>query len=473
MKKLGLLLHIILVATFAQAQLTVILGSLPANTPSGASIYMAGNMNNWSAGAAAYKFALNASNQWQLVITPAAGALEFKLTRGSWATVEGNASGGFLPNRTFSYNGTPTTLVLNVQSWEDLGTGGGGSNSTAAANVTIIDEDFYIPQLNRYRRVWVYVPPDYTTATAKNYPVLYMLDAQNVFDTETSFAGEWQVDEALNTAFAAGDYGCIVVGVDNGGAYRLDEYSPWVNTQYGGGEGEQYLNFMVSTLKPYIDANYRTFSDRNHTGIMGSSMGGLFSHYALIERQDLYSKAGIFSSAFWFADDASVQLVQSVGKQADVRAYFLAGGGEPAYVAQDMYAVRNAMIAAGFANNTEMTTYVPTDGTHSEWFWRREFPAAYTWLFANNTSTSTGQVTSFQTLECFPNPANDLLKISFPTAGTDGFVAKIHSADGKLQLQSRIQSGDTINISGLNPGFYFVTTTYQNHYYSNKLYIIR
>ena len=90
---------------------------------------------------------------------------------------------------------------------------------------------------------------------------------------------------------------CIVVGIDNGGADRLNEYSPWVNAQYGGGQGDEYIEFLVSTLKPYIDANYRTLPGRNTTGIMGSSMGGLISMYGFSERQDIFAKAGMFSPA--------------------------------------------------------------------------------------------------------------------------------------------------------------------------------
>ena len=73
-----------------------------------------------------------------------------------------------------------------------------------------------------------------------------MQDGQNLFDNATSFAGEWQVDETLNTLFNAGDYGAIVVGIDNGGGARLDEYSPWLNTEYNeGGDGDAYMTFIA------------------------------------------------------------------------------------------------------------------------------------------------------------------------------------------------------------------------------------
>ncbi|MBL7775051.1 MAG: alpha/beta hydrolase, partial [Saprospiraceae bacterium] len=253
----------LLLPTLLAAQLTVRITGIPANTPAMDRLYLAGNFNNWNAGDSSYRFQAFADGQFEITIKPAPGQLEFKITRGSWATVEGNAQGKFLPNRILQYDGAPQTQQIQVAGWEDRSAGGGG---TAAPNVFELDDDFYMPQLQRRRRVWVYLPPDYATAR-KRYPVLYMHDGQNLFDNNTSSFGEWQVDEALNRLFNQGDYGCIVVGIDNGGAKRLDEYSPWKNPEYGGGEGKAYLDFIVRTLKPHIDSVYRTLPGCESTGI--------------------------------------------------------------------------------------------------------------------------------------------------------------------------------------------------------------
>src|SRR5205085_11725242 len=130
----------------------------------------------------------------------------------------------------------PQIFNLTVLSWEDIS--GSGPSSTAAANVQVLNTSFFMPQLNRSRKIWLYLPPDYYT-TSKTYPVLYMEDGQNLFDNATSFSGEWQIDETLNTLHSQGNYGAIVVGIDNGGGERLNEYSPWVNATYGGGQGDQ------------------------------------------------------------------------------------------------------------------------------------------------------------------------------------------------------------------------------------------
>ncbi|MDQ3243141.1 MAG: alpha/beta hydrolase-fold protein [Gemmatimonadota bacterium] len=100
---------------------------------------------------------------------------------------------------------------------------------TARPTVSVLRDAFAIPQLGgRTRRIWIYLPTGYATGS-RRYPVLYMHDGQNVFDNATSFAGEWGVDESLDSLAALGDRGIIVVAVDHGGSKRLDEYSPWKN----------------------------------------------------------------------------------------------------------------------------------------------------------------------------------------------------------------------------------------------------
>ena len=438
------------------AQLTLKVTSIPLNTPAGSNIYAAGTFNNWNPSDANTQLLLNTEGHYVLTINPPAGTVKFKFTRGGWPTVEGDANGSFLPDRVLNYNGQPTTVDLTILSWEDTGAGGSG---TAAANVQILDEDFYMPQLNRNRRIWLYLPPDYNTSN-KSYPVLYMHDAQNLFDNNTSFAGEWGVDEALNTLHAQGDYGCIVVGIDNGGQYRLDEYSPWVNANYGGGQGDEYIEFIANTLKPYIDDHYRTLEQRHSTGIMGSSMGGLISMYGFSERQDVFSRAGIFSPAFWFAGGSPAAHVAAHPKQGDARVYFLAGGQEPNYVATDMQAVANAMVTAGFSTNEQKLVVVP-NGDHSEWFWKQEFPAAYQWLFAGAVTT-TQQPDDTTDWVVYPNPSNDVLRFT-GLEKEQNIRLTILGVDGKIWRDSSVNDlNQPVSIENLPAGYYFLEISTSN-----------
>ncbi len=359
------------------AQLTIILDQIPQNTPDNSEIFVAGNFQEWNPGSTDYQFEMNAGGLYEISINTSAALLEFKFTRGSWETVEGNESGGFLPDRTFQYNGEAQTIHLEILSWEDLG-GTNPGMGTAAPNVSILNEAFYIPQLNRDRRIWLYLPPNYETSN-KEYPVLYMHDGQNLFDANTSFAGEWEIDETLNQLFEEGDYGCIVVGIDNGGANRLDEYSPWLNPDYGGGQGDEYINFIINNLKPYIDQNYRSKTEPEFTGIMGSSMGGLISLYAGTAYPEVFGRIGSFSPAYWFADEIYDHASDS-NHPDPIKIYSIAGEQEGAGVVEDVMDMDDALIGSGLKTE-ELKTLFHADGQHSEWYWRREFAEAYKWLF--------------------------------------------------------------------------------------------
>ena len=228
-----------------------ILPNTPANDP----IYVAGDFQGWNPGDPAYQLTYDSTNMYYWIdLNLAPGSIEYKFTRGSWATVEGNEFGGFAPNRNLTF-GADDTAHHEVLSWEDLGGGGSGCISTAGPTVSIYDTTFFMPQLNRERRIWVYLPNDYAT-TNRSYPVLYMHDGQNVFDLCTSFVGEWEVDEILDSIELMGDSNIIVVGIDNGGIERIDEYSPWPNPVYGGGGGKLYVDFIVQTLKPNIRCKF-------------------------------------------------------------------------------------------------------------------------------------------------------------------------------------------------------------------------
>lgn len=431
------------------AQLTIQVTGIPANTPANEKIYIVGTFNKWNTADPGSILTPTGPGQYSITLNPAPGKVEYKFTRGNWSTVEGNASGKFIANHSLNYTGQPQTVQVKILSWEDRDTGGGG---TAAPNVFILDDDFFIPQLNRKRRIWVYLPPDYATS-AKRYPVMYMHDGQNLFDDETSSFGEWQIDEALNKLFNQGDYGCIVIGVDNGEGKRLDEYSPWVNAEYGGGEGDEYMDFLTKTLKPYVDNTYRTLPQRQTTGILGSSMGGLISMYGLTDWQNVFSKAGVFSPAFWFAGTGPVDDVRAHPKTSDTRVYFLAGGQEPEYVQTDITQVANAMLSVGYAP-VDIYFKVAPDGEHSEWFWRREFPAAYGWLMNGAVPKTKSKKREVRyDLKMAPPAPGKPAQIADIKPG-ERYQLKIVGADGKTLSDTKLKGGDPLPVGNLPKGGY-------------------
>jgi predicted alpha/beta superfamily hydrolase len=249
---------------------------------------------------------------------------------------------------------------------------------SAANNVDVLRHEFTIPDLNRPRLVRIYLPPEYEVSE-RHYPVLYMHDAQNLFDDFTSFAGEWGVDETLNELFDTQALGLIVVGVDNGGDKRMNELSPWANEEFGEAEGRQYMEFVINEVKVYIDQNYRTLPDQENTAIMGSSMGGLISHYAIFKYPHVFSKAGIFSPSYWFSDE--VYAFSQPSKLADnARLYILMGGREGGSAIESVEKMTKQLLDNKLPESRLASRVVPK-GEHNESFWRSEFAAAIIWLF--------------------------------------------------------------------------------------------
>ncbi|HHN48766.1 MAG TPA: alpha/beta hydrolase [Bacteroidales bacterium] len=252
--------------------------------------------------------------------------------------------------------------------------------TTAMENVYIFDEGFYMPQLGRYRKIWLYLPPDYFKNN-KHYPVLYMHDGQYLFDDLTSFVGEWGVDEVLNEMFEDGFPGVIVVGIEHRSEERLNEYSPWKRKGMGGGLGDKHADFLVQTLKPAIDKNFRTLPDRENTGIGGSSMGGLISFYVSLKHPGIFGRSLIFSPAFWFAEK-SYAFAKNTEIAHDFRMYFLAGGKEDPE--RDVHKATGRMVeimkTKGLAENQYRFVADP-EGIHDEAFWGNYFGDAVAFFF--------------------------------------------------------------------------------------------
>lgn len=246
--------------------------------------------------------------------------------------------------------------------------------STASKNVSTFTLD--APQLQSQKKIWIYLPKDYETS-GKKYPVIYMHDAQNLFDKKTSHAGEWKIDETLDSINAK----VIVVGIEHGGKKRRDELTPFKNPKYGGGNADKYLDFIVNTLKPDIDKKYRTKTKRKNTAIMGSSLGGLVSYYAVLKYPKVFGKAGVFSPSFWFSDEIFT-LTQNT-KKIKSKLYFGCGDKESDDI--DMVGDMEKMYGLVSEKRCDCLKLskktIVKDGRHNEKLWRSQFLNAYLWLF--------------------------------------------------------------------------------------------
>ena len=230
------------------------------------------------------------------------------------------------------------------------------------------------PQLNGKKKIWMYLPKDYINSD-KKYPVIYMHDAQNLFDKKTSYAGEWAVDETLDSINAQ----IIVVGIEHGNEQRLNELTPFVHPKHGGGEADKYLVFIVKTLKPQIDATFRTKKSAKNTCIFGSSLGGLASMYSILKYPNIFGKAGIFSPSFWYSEKMYQMLENAPKSKAKV--YMLCGDNEDAEMVPDlerMYSLldKNRCYCLHLSKKK-----IVVGGQHNEKLWRENFREAVEWLF--------------------------------------------------------------------------------------------
>jgi predicted alpha/beta superfamily hydrolase len=232
------------------------------------------------------------------------------------------------------------------------------------------------PQLQTTKKIWLYLPKDYVTSNQK-YPVIYMMDGQNLFDAKTSYVGEWKIDETLDRLNAQ----VIVVGIEHGGDKRLEELTPFPHAKYGGGKGDLFLEFIVQTLKPHIDTNYRTKSNLKNTAIFGSSLGGLMAFYASIKYPNVFGKVGCFSPAFWINREPLNQLLTATDAYK-ARIYLLCGDQEgDDDMIKDMQATEYWINTQRCSCKKMNKSVIIKGGQHNEKLWSEQFEKAYLWLF--------------------------------------------------------------------------------------------
>ncbi len=355
----------------AQYKVTLIINRLPAYHSTTDQIYLAGNFNNWNP-KDALLLLKNIQGKSGITIEMKKGLMEYKFTKGGWDMVEAGKDGTVIQNRKADIK-SDTTIMVDIEQWADHFPKK-HKPSTASKNVQIIDAAFYIPQLKRNRRIWIYLPESYVSGK-KHYPVMYMHDGQNIFDDATAAFGEWGVDEALDTL--GPQYGeLIVVGIDHAGSKRMNEYSPYDMPAHGAGEGGQYVDFLVKTLKPFIDQRYRTMKEASHTFIAGSSMGGLISFYALLKYPKVFGGAGVFSPAFWIAPPLK-KINPDQAKKVKGKIYFYAGQQEGENMVPDMLTVFDQM---RHYSKAKMEIVIRAEGKHNESTWKAEFPLFYKWM---------------------------------------------------------------------------------------------
>ena len=351
--------------------------SAPPETPKDQTLYISGDsveLGSWDA--AGIPLHLQDDGKYHATVNLLSGIPhKFKVTRGTWGTVERGTGGVDIDDHQFKGE-AGLVVQSSVITWVDNG-------KTVPGKVTLtgnfrLHKKFESKILGNNRTIIVYLPPDYETAADRHYPVLYMQDGQNLFDASTSFAGiEWQVDETAQDLIKSGKIDpVIIVGIYNT-PERTAEFTPFDKTPNGeDGRGSLYGKFVIDEVKPMIDKTYRTLPDRAHTAIGGGSMGGLISLAIAHDHPDIFGSVAVLdpwlrdsqtSLLSTWKDDAWMKNTRFYADMGTAGGDLYPGTTEVA----DLNELTARFDAAGLKKGTDYSSSIIDGAQHNESAWQK------------------------------------------------------------------------------------------------------
>ena len=333
------------------------------------SVFICGNLpqlGNWNP--SAIKMKNTGTHSWSFSLkTDVTYPIEYKYTLGSWANEGAEANGRPLSN--FNIRIKRDTIIKDiVLFWLN----GIKKNTTGKITGTVK----YHPGMKGKgipdRDIIVWLPPDYGKNTNLHYPVLYMQDGQNIVDPGTSaFDVDWQIDETCDSLIKNKVIDpLIIVGIYNT-KERMSEYTPGV-------AGTSYMDFVVKTVKPFVDNNYLTLPGRVNTFVGGSSAGGTISFMLAWNYPEVFSKAICMSPAFKIQNiDAVKDVSEYTGLKKDLIFYFDMGGkGLEERLQPGLDEMIKELENKGFVKNKDLYMVSAPNAEHNESAWAKRMPEA-------------------------------------------------------------------------------------------------
>ncbi len=345
-------------------------------------VYLAGNFNDWKT--QDHKFLMKKLAKGKYEFDFPKGKefdkeLVYKFTKGDWSEVEIDKYGNKTPNRI--WNDGELIRTEKVAKWRKNWL---PYRPSQLPQIHLISEEFEIPQLNKTRKIWALLPHDYDTSE-ESYPVLYLQDAQNLFNENADF-GNWQIDKKLAVMSDYGIGKIIIIAVEHAESERIQEYNVG-KTVLGTGSGKQYIRFLTDTLKPFVDKTYRTKTDRDSTGIGGSSMGGLVSIFSGLIYPEVFGKMMVFSPSLWVIPKIKLGFLDFF-EPLETRLYLYGGGDESETMVSHITKFQKRLLKReSLQGKMKIRLSINMEGKHNEVYWSDEFPKAIEWLFFSSSES--------------------------------------------------------------------------------------
>ena len=245
--------------------------------------------------------------------------------------------------------------------------------------------------LNNTRDITVLLPEGYEKEPKARYPVLYMHDAQNIFNGKTSYIPnqEWRADETSRALARMGSVQkLIIVGIPNMGADRGNEYLPTAATmgrpgqqETMGGKADLYGRFLIEEVKPLIDKEYRTKKGPGDTGLCGSSFGGIVTLHLGMTRPDVFGRLGVVSPSLWWDTGVMQKKLEAMKFPWKVRLWVDIGTGEGLDGVMRARKLVQTLESKGMKPKKDFAYYEEEGGQHNEAAWARRFGEILLFLF--------------------------------------------------------------------------------------------
>ena len=234
------------------------------------------------------------------------------------------------------------------------------------------------------RTISVYLPREYELEPDRRFPVFYLHDGQNLFDPHTSFvAGHtWRAGiTADQTSLNGTTEPVILVGIANTGLRRMAEYTPTRDYRLGGGEGHAYGRLLAEELKPLIDSQFRTRPSAEHTGLGGSSLGGLVTLYLGLEYPGVFGRLAVMSPSVWWNQRSILGFVAEFEGTIRPRIWLDIGSSEGTRHVRDAELLHRRLVQQGWRPGVDLELLKVAGGVHSEDAWAARFDLVLAFLF--------------------------------------------------------------------------------------------